>query len=160
MKLYFHITGFGKFCGVNENPTEILIERLPTYLQENSIPENIQVLSYSILDVAGIDAVFFFGSTISKFHNQIFEPNTRTIWLHFGVWTSLPGFNIETTGWNEADFSCPDEREWQPIEQKIVTNSAQSLKTDLPVTEIHASLSQKYNVALSTDPGRFLCNFI
>lgn len=48
-----HITGFKKFHGVSENPTETVVNNLVEYVKTKGLPKGLVIGSCSILDTAG-----------------------------------------------------------------------------------------------------------
>ena len=76
---------------------------------------------------------------------------------------SRPMFQLEENAFNEANFRIPDVNGWKPNHEPINTDKvlAHRLSTDLNVRRIKDSLFQKgYDVCVSSDAGRFLCNYI
>lgn len=48
-----HITGFKKFHGVSENPTETIVNNLKGYMEKKGLPKGLVIGSYNILETAG-----------------------------------------------------------------------------------------------------------
>ncbi|KAK8955160.1 hypothetical protein KSP40_PGU008896 [Platanthera guangdongensis] len=48
-----HITGFKKFLGVAENPTETIVSNLKSYMEKKGLPKGLIIGSCSILETAG-----------------------------------------------------------------------------------------------------------
>uniref|UniRef100_K3W7U6 Pyroglutamyl-peptidase I n=1 Tax=Globisporangium ultimum (strain ATCC 200006 / CBS 805.95 / DAOM BR144) TaxID=431595 RepID=K3W7U6_GLOUD len=70
-------------------------------------------------------------------------------------------FALESFGYNLADFRIPDERGW--VAQNVVINADEddALKTMLPLDEMLADLERvNANARISTDPGRYICNYV
>lgn len=66
---------------------------------------------------------------------------------------------LETTAWNELDFTIPDIAGRQPLARPVLSKSPAALNATLPLEEIHASLvSLGHQAVLSDDAGRYLCN--
>jgi pyroglutamyl-peptidase len=158
----FYLTGFGKFQGVEKNPTTELMQKLPNYLKDHPLEtkKSVHVESFFVLETSGRQ---FSGlnklqeSYCSKYKNSP-EP---VVWLHFGVGPNLV-YHLEKVAWNEADFRCPDERGWQPRHMCIdpSLNLGHCLSTLLNVGQLKSDLEKKgFSVKLSDDPGRFLCNY-
>ncbi len=83
--------------------------------------------------------------------------------MHFGVATKAPAFRLERLAANDASFRMPDARGCQPKKQEIAPgrglNSA--LRCGLPLESICEQLAgQGYNVEVSDNAGRFLCNYM
>lgn len=68
---------------------------------------------------------------------------------------------LETTAWNELDFSIPDIAGRQYTPRPILRDAPVSLPSTLPLGEIHDRLvSLGHPVTFSGDPGRYLCNLL
>ncbi|PSS18974.1 Pyrrolidone-carboxylate peptidase [Actinidia chinensis var. chinensis] len=162
-----HVTGFKKFHGVSENPTETIVSNLREYTKKNGLPKGMILGSCSILDTAGQGAV--------KPLYQILQSSVGTkdsgasnsggvIWVHFGVNSGATRFAIENQAVNEATFRCPDEMGWKPQKVPIVPGDGEISrirKTTLPVEEITKVLAKMgYEVTTSDDAGRFVCNYV
>lgn len=52
-----HITGFKKFHGVSENPTETIVNNLQGYMQKKGLPKGLSIGSCNILETAGQGAL-------------------------------------------------------------------------------------------------------
>lgn len=52
-----HVTGFKKFHGVAENPTETIVTNLKEYVNKKGLPEGVILGSCSILETAGQGAL-------------------------------------------------------------------------------------------------------
>jgi len=53
----FNITGFKKFHGVVENPTEVVVGRIEEYLRKHGMPTGTVLGSCTVLEVAGEGAL-------------------------------------------------------------------------------------------------------
>mmetsp|Transcript_5716 Transcript_5716/g.10827 ORF Transcript_5716/g.10827 Transcript_5716/m.10827 type:complete len:291 (+) Transcript_5716:1819-2691(+) len=72
-------------------------------------------------------------------------------------------FQLEQNAFNEAHFRIPDKDGWKPKHEKITVDKdlGHRLSTDLNVKRIRDRLIQKdFDVFISGDAGRFLCNYI
>ncbi|KAG5525505.1 hypothetical protein RHGRI_031974 [Rhododendron griersonianum] len=181
-----HVTGFKKFHGVSENPTETIVTNLKEYMKKKGIPKGLIIGSCSILDTAGQGAVGplyqMLQSSLGK--NDSESSNSgRVIWVnfaqlsivewglypervlvHFGVNSGATRFAIENQAVNEATFRCPDEMGWKPQKVAIVPADggiSRKRETSLPVQEITKTLAKMgYDVMASDDAGRFVCNYV
>lgn len=52
-----HVTGFKKFHGVSENPTETIVSNLKDYVSKKGLPKGLILGSCNILDTAGQGAL-------------------------------------------------------------------------------------------------------
>lgn len=53
----FHLTGFKKFHGVPENPTEVLVSNIEEYMSTYGMPLGATLGSCTILETAGLGAL-------------------------------------------------------------------------------------------------------
>ena len=84
---------------------------------------------------------------------------TRHLWLHLGVHPRSSHLLLESSAYNEMDFRIPDQRLYQPRHLPILAAAParHSTRIDLPL--LHQLLSPQHPCRLSSDAGRFLCNF-
>lgn len=89
-------------------------------------------------------------------------PFVKDIWIHLGVYQGIKNIHLETTAYNDMTFRCPDECGFQPAFGTRVNENDKALKrtTQIPVESICTEDSLANLVKLSTDPGRFLCNYV
>ncbi|XP_073311157.1 uncharacterized protein [Primulina huaijiensis] len=161
-----HVTGFKKFHGVAENPTETIVNNLQGYLNKRGVPNGLIIGSCTILETAGQGAVGplyqTLQSSVSK--DNTLSSSTRVIWVHFGVNSGATKFALEHQAVNEATFRCPDEMGWKPQKVPIVPADggvSRVRKTSLSVEDITKSLAKMgYEVMTSDDAGRFVCNYV
>jgi pyroglutamyl-peptidase len=159
-----HITGFGKFLGVDVNPTTILVSKLEEYLKSHPI-EKLKLGSKKIVVVSSVDAVQAVDELV---HAAIAAgnkaPKTKQLLLHFGVAAGNPIFNIENKAYNGAHFpDYPDERGYRPDNEPIIKGIAYNhpLETIVPCADLVFNLqSSGQQVDLSDNPGAFICNYI
>ncbi|KAJ8773852.1 hypothetical protein K2173_008315 [Erythroxylum novogranatense] len=160
-----HVTGFKKFHGVAENPTEIIVKNLKDFMQKRGLPADVTLGSCTILETAGIGALpMLYNVLESGIASTNAGDKEKVVWLHLGVNSGAQKIAIERQAVNEATFRCPDELGWQPQKYPIVpTDGAASWirETCCPAEEILKFLKKKgYDVTLSDDAGRFVCNFV
>lgn len=162
-----HVTGFKKFHGVAENPTETIVGNLKEYMQKKGLPNGLVLGSCNVLEAAGQGALVPLYKILELVVNGQDNDNSgagRVIWLHFGVNSGAARFAIETQAVNEATFRCPDELGWKPQRIPIFPTDgsiSRVRETSLPVNEITRSLtSMGYPVTPSDDAGRFVCNYV
>ena len=140
------VTGFGKFNGVEDNPTTVLVNRLQG--------ENTRVNR--------------------QFH--IFEVSTKAVdaelvaeeglfCIHLGVNSRALRVNLELNAYNNMDFRVPDEQGYSPTQCKICQDCEleDTLTTCIPLETLVCKLKDEGfsdDVEISNDPGRFLCNYV
>lgn len=162
-----HVTGFKKFHGVIENPTETIVNNLQEYVKIKGLPKGVTLGSCSILETAGQGAVTplyqALQSALSKKDSDS-SNSGKIIWVHFGVNSGATRFAIEHQAFNEATFRCADELGWKPQKVPIIPADgaiSRTRKTSLPVGEIMYSLAKMgFEVMTSDDAGRFVCNYV
>lgn len=136
----FLVTGFGPFCGVQSNPTQSLVQWLKTQqtLHSESVgaataaakptapgtyppPQpRYSIKSLTVLEVsaAAVDAYMLEQSQHLLAEARAAEAaGSRprpVVMLHLGVDTQRPALSLELQAYNNATFSCPDQRGWQP----------------------------------------------
>ncbi|KAI8023213.1 hypothetical protein ACSBR2_003917 [Camellia fascicularis] len=162
-----HVTGFKKFHGVSENPTETIVCNLKEYMKKKGFPKGLILGSCSILETAGQGAVASLYQTLQSAVSTKDSDSSklgRVIWLHFGVNSGATRFAIENQAVNEATFRCPDEMGWKPQKVPIIPTDggiSRTRETTLPVEEITKALAKMgYEVMTSDDAGRFVCNYV
>ncbi|CAH8253331.1 unnamed protein product [Arabidopsis lyrata] len=160
-----HVTGFKKFLGVSENPTEKIVTNLKSYVEKRGLPSGLCLGSCSVLDTAGEGAKsklyeVLESSVVSGDKNN----NGTVVWLHLGVNSGATKFAIERQAVNEAHFRCPDELGWQPQRLPIVVEDgsiSKAKETSCSTESIVQLLKKKgFEVVQSDDAGRFVCNYV
>lgn len=81
-----HVTGFKKFHGVAENPTETIVSNLEEYMQKKGLPKGLVLGSCTILETAGQGALAqlykILESAVAGPDNE--SPNNgQIIWVSF-----------------------------------------------------------------------------
>uniref|UniRef100_A0A2P2LRU0 Pyrrolidone-carboxylate peptidase n=1 Tax=Rhizophora mucronata TaxID=61149 RepID=A0A2P2LRU0_RHIMU len=112
-----HVTGFKKFHGVSENPTETIVSNLNEYMKKKGLPKGLILGSCRVLETAGQGALGPLYQTLQSAiitNNSESQASGRVIWAHFGVNSGATKFAIESHAVNEATFRCPDEMGWKP----------------------------------------------
>ncbi|KAG2694561.1 hypothetical protein I3843_08G147600 [Carya illinoinensis] len=162
-----YVTGFKKFHGVSENPTETIVGNLKEYVEKKGLPKGLTLGSCSILETAGQGALAHLYQTLQSAISGVDTESSnsgRTIWVHFGVNSGATRFALEHQAVNEATFRCPDEMGWKPQKAPIIPADggiSHIRKTSLPVEEVTKALAKMgYKVMTSDDAGRFVCNYV
>ncbi|KAL1293944.1 hypothetical protein HN51_054611 [Arachis hypogaea] len=164
-----HVTGFKKFHGVSENPTETIVNNLAEYMKKKGLPKGLVLGSCNILETAGQEALVPLYQTLqsaitARDSDSQSSSSNKIIWLHLGVNSGATRFAIEKQAVNEATFRCPDEMGWKPQRVPIIPSDgpiSHIRTTSLPVEDITKALAKKgYDVMTSDDAGRFVCNYV
>lgn len=175
----FHITGFARFFNVPVNPTELIVHGLPHYLEQCPLRPNAHLASATVLQVSaktvleqlngmyakvrpGSKGVMTQTGVRSNFQTGL-RTKRRTVFIHLGVNMRCTRFNLEWKARNEATFSCPDESGWVPLRHAIDPDNGDitcSRHTSIPLVPLVDKLSaQGHSVSISSDAGRFVCNW-
>uniref|UniRef100_A0A0E0IIX6 Pyrrolidone-carboxylate peptidase n=1 Tax=Oryza nivara TaxID=4536 RepID=A0A0E0IIX6_ORYNI len=185
-----HVTGFKKFHGVAENPTEKIVTNLKSFVEKKGLPKNLVLGSCTVLETAGQGAL---GTLYKVLESSIAERENGSSaqgQIHFGVNSGATRFALENQAVNEATFRCPDELGWKPqvagssiysslsiyidtvfyrfdgsMQRAPIVPSdggiSRTRETTLPVNELTKSLRKTgYDVMPSDDAGRFVCNYV
>ncbi|XP_057948570.1 uncharacterized protein LOC131144152 [Malania oleifera] len=160
-----HVTGFKKFQGVAENPTETIVSNLKGFVERRGLPADVTLGSCTVLETAGDGALPMLCKVIEAgFTKTDASGGEQVVWLHFGVNSGAQKFAIERKAVNEATFCCPDEFGWQPQQLPIVLEdggTSRTRETSCSVEAILKFLKKKgYDVTTSDDAGRFVCNYV
>uniref|UniRef100_A0A7C8YSQ4 Pyroglutamyl-peptidase I n=1 Tax=Opuntia streptacantha TaxID=393608 RepID=A0A7C8YSQ4_OPUST len=164
-----HVTGFKKFHGVSENPTERIVCNLKAYMEKAGLPQRLILGSCNVLETAGQGAVVLLYQILqSAVIGKVSESSNsgRIIWLHLGVNSGATHFAIERQAINEATFRCPDEMGWKPQKVPVIPSDgdiSKTRRTTLPVNKLKLALAEKGyqdKVITSNDAGRFVCNYV
>eukprot|EP00300_Choanocystis_sp_HF-7_P009916 c16698_g1_i1.p1 GENE.c16698_g1_i1~~c16698_g1_i1.p1 ORF type:complete len:226 (-),score=28.23 c16698_g1_i1:14-691(-) len=167
MRTRFYLSGFGKFAGVEDNPSKTLIETLRDRVGVDT-GSSVVICDARVVDVhmgAAVEAV----RDVCRLRDMCLaqlSADERIVFLHLGVAASSPRFCIEQSAWNDATFRVCDEAGNQPIQHCIAETLPLGAcrQTTLPLASICASLERSgYGgdvFGLSQDPGRFVCNYI
>ncbi|KAI3452714.1 hypothetical protein Pfo_009378 [Paulownia fortunei] len=160
-----NVTGFKKFLGVDENPTETIVNSLREYVESRGLPAGVNLGICTVLETAGDGAISELYKVLeSGISTRIHSNNEKVVWLHLGVNSGALKFAIERQAVNEATFCCPDELGWQPQQLPIILGDggiSRARKTSCSVEAILELLKTKgYDVTISNDAGRFVCNFV
>lgn len=145
-----HLTGFGSFHGVSDNPSQILAEYYKQHLDEHGLT------SSTVLQVSTEEAKRYLEQMKQYILNKYNAPRQtpkKIIFLHLGVSASSKRYEIETRAKNEASFRAPDERKYQPMNETIDGQEPlQSWRYTLLPIEL---ITERVNQTLSTQELHF-----
>ena len=174
----FIVTGFGPFNGVPDNPTSILVKELPTYLQQREKDSEASSKKKDDDDIsllANCTETMIVETSAAAARQEIgllqkkLEPYSSAIVLHLGVWAGGSEFKLESCAYNDATFRVPDEQGYRPVSEKIVDTCSvgSTLTTTFDVAALVDTMNSTFaadqsslRAHPSTDPGRFVCNYI
>ncbi|KAI3733497.1 hypothetical protein L6452_12940 [Arctium lappa] len=166
-RVIIHVTGFKKFNGIANNPTETIVSNLKGYVEKKGLWPGVCIGSCIVLETAGEYALLMLykvlKSAISRDNMsslkevvwvstlQFFSSNLN--WekckeLHMGMIDGSSKFAIEQKAANEDTLLCPDELGWQP---KICIIDA--------ILEFLEKI-KCYDAMISDDAGSFVCNYV
>ncbi|GMH27644.1 hypothetical protein Nepgr_029487 [Nepenthes gracilis] len=81
-----HVTGFKKFRGVSENPTETIVSKLKDYVSRTGLPAGVTLGSCTVLETAGEGAFPSLCKILEAgVSNVDISSRESVIWLHLGV---------------------------------------------------------------------------
>eukprot|EP00977_Amphora_coffeiformis_P005007 scaffold1060_cov196-Amphora_coffeaeformis.AAC.39 len=179
----FVVTGFGPFNGIPTNPTSILAEELLAHLQQSTQESNDPVLSVlaKCTETKIVETSAQAVRQEMKLMQQELQRYKSVIILHLGVDGSGTRFKLEKCAYNDASFRVPDEQGYRPTATPVVDTcslgSTLTASFDVPVLVKHMNTTlattngtepEEANASdqhppladVSTDPGRFVCNYI
>ena len=140
------MTGFGKFNGVENNPTTVLVNRLQG---ESNVNRQFHIFEVS---TKAVDAELL--------------QEEGLFCIHLGVNSKASRVNLELNAYNNMDFRVPDEQGYNPVQCKICEGCEldDALATCIPLETLVCKLKDEgfsdEDVVISNDPGRFLCNYV
>lgn len=153
------LTGFGKFNGILDNPSKRIIEALMK--EEESLGDKLKIgnktLYLDIFEVSVVATSNYISSNDKIKYDMI---------IHIGVCGSSNGITLEQVAYNNMSFRVPDEANYQPDKVCICDNDGMRLDYALNTSfDVHSLCDQLHssgltNVTVSSDPGRFLCNYV
>ncbi|KAK3416791.1 pyrrolidone-carboxylate peptidase isoform X2 [Eucalyptus grandis] len=160
-----NVTGFKKFQGVPENPTETIVNNLKSFVEKKGLPPGVTFGTCTVLEAAGDGALpMLFKVMESGISSDGSTCDAQVVWLHLGVNSGAHKFAIERQAVNEATFRCPDELGWRPQQLPIVPEDgkiSRTRQTSFSTKAILEFLKKKgYDVTLSNNAGRFVCNYV
>jgi pyrrolidone-carboxylate peptidase len=137
-----HLTGFGSFSGVSDNPSQMLVEYYKEHLNEHGLA------SATVLEVSTHAANEYLDSIKQKIvQSYDKEARKKIVLLHLGVSAASKRYEIECRGKNEATFRAADERQFRPFKELIDINNSldswryTSLPVDILTTHVNQTLS-------------------
>ena len=77
-----HVTGFKKFQGVSENPTETIVNNLMSFVQRKGLlPAGVTLGSCTVLETAGNGALPVLNKVLESGISGIDTKNEQVIWV-------------------------------------------------------------------------------
>lgn len=170
----FVVTGFGPFNGVPDNPTSILVKELPAYLQQRTgadMEDPVARLLANCTETMIVETSAHAARQEIALLQKKLEPFASAVVLHLGVDAGGKTFKLESCAYNDATFRVPDEQGYRPNAVPILdtcsVGSTLTTSFDVPalVETMNATLTNgeeehSLRASPSTDPGRFVCNYI
>lgn len=144
-----------------------MMKEIREYLVEHPLSDSVALETVTIYEVSRDPTNAIFSSLASQHLPQDASTSDKHLFVHFGVHGTATTFLLEQVAWNEMDFRVPDQKGYQPRHTPINEQdgeTSKSLRCRLPLSSICEKLcgGDEVNsmVRLSTDPGRFLCNYL
>lgn len=153
--IYFIVTGFGPFQGVKDNPTSIIAALLVDYLEQHTDWATPEMVDTRIIETSAEAA----REETDSLLRDLKDKERKAVLLHLGVDCNRDNFYLEQCAYNEANFRIPDERGFQPSDKSVSEGCASILRTPLDLEAVRGTVNDKEMVQISTDPGRFVCNY-
>jgi pyroglutamyl-peptidase len=178
----FIVTGFGPFGTVKENPTTFLVRKLSEYLRDRendatgsstdrSTTRTMLIETSLTAAKEQVDALY--DELVVEMEKEATTSSSGATFeklyflLHLGVHDAAQNFALEECAYNEANFSIPDQRGCQPLNEPVVEGELGakfSTLLDVPalVQQMNGTCVDEQGrprAAVSTDPGRFVCNY-
>jgi pyroglutamyl-peptidase len=125
-----HVTGFKRFHGVADNPTERIVRNLQSFVEKRGLPKGLVLGSCTVLEAAGQGAL---GPLYELLESTVLgreygsSNQDQVILLHFGANSGSHRFALENQAVNEATFRCPDELGWKPQRVPIMSSDGSIL---------------------------------
>eukprot|EP00547_Thalassionema_nitzschioides_P016715 CAMPEP_0194251018 /NCGR_PEP_ID=MMETSP0158-20130606/24418_1 /TAXON_ID=33649 /ORGANISM="Thalassionema nitzschioides, Strain L26-B" /LENGTH=251 /DNA_ID=CAMNT_0038988013 /DNA_START=1 /DNA_END=756 /DNA_ORIENTATION=+ len=173
-QICFVVTGFGPFRGMKDNPTTTIANMLAQYIMEQQHDAD-WATGYLIIEktlVMETSAEAAQQETDSLVRDLLSKTtkSKKIVLLHLGVdYQAENVVALEQCAYNEANFRIPDEKGFQPRNAPVLGGCDDEIlrtRIDLEtvcrvVNNIDDGDSQNNNnsVVISTDPGRFVCNY-
>lgn len=161
-KISFIVTGFGPFEKMNENPTTTIIRHLQSEKEKGHLQQHIEFTK--VIKTSASSAKMEVNDIIQYIKDKEKEAPSGQHWVivHLGVnhmKGRKPAFQLEQNAYNEANFRIADEDGFQPKKEEIVPDGTSKRTTDINARKVMAQLDD-FDVVLSGDAGRFVCNYI
>jgi hypothetical protein len=115
-RVVFHLTGFGPFREIVNNPSSELVKTLAS-----TIPEGAPFVIGSTttdINVSGIGTLQNLLQVREKYHESK-QKGDITIFMHFGVGSRHEGFDLELVARNLANWEDEDPKQWAPNRQQV-----------------------------------------
>lgn len=138
------LTGFSSFPGAPLNPTKVTLQSMRH--SEMEMPASVVFpVSYQIVD---------------KYLDRILDAVSPDIVISLGLSYEANGFTLESQAYNETDQLSVDIHDTIP-DSMIAENATEKLSSSVPLDKLYNHLaSRNIPVSRSTDPGRYLCNYL
>ncbi|KAL9649099.1 hypothetical protein ABK040_008476 [Willaertia magna] len=157
----FYLTGFSPFCGVDENPTQLMMEQLQLECKDKCMNNHDKGILDCLKSVKVVETSIVGVNDYFKEMNEMIsdDDNTLHLFIHFGVSGNALLYELEEQAKNEKTFRAPDQRGEQPQNEPIdesqpITNI---LKTNLHVNNI---IEQVNDLMLQTKQHTPLFQFV
>lgn len=139
------LTGFEPFGGDTLNPSMELIKQLEgKFIEGAVIKTTLLPVDYTQVGTELVKAI------------ETVEPE---IILNLGVANGRPAFSVERIAVNVLDFSMPDNKRNQPVDEPIIPNGPTAYFSTLPIKTILSAVKEmKVPAVISNSAGTYICN--
>ncbi|KAK4376884.1 hypothetical protein RND71_003180 [Anisodus tanguticus] len=93
-----HVTGFKKFHGVAQNPTEITVNGLKDYVEKRGLPAGVTLGSCTVLETAGEGGLPMLLKVIESESSSANSSNNGQV-----IWLLLVGFPFSSSIWEQQE---------------------------------------------------------
>lgn len=140
------VTGFGSFLDNENNPTKKVLDMLPEEINNKII--------YPIELPVVFDECF----SVLKPHIDKIQPDYIVM---LGLAAGRRAITPERVAVNMKDAKGPDNKGYQPIDEKIIENGKTAYFSTLPLRKIETKLNEmNIPVSISNSAGLYVCNNI
>ncbi len=138
------LTGFSSFPGAPQNPTKVTLQNM-RHSEIEMPPSVVFPVSYRIVD---------------KYLDRILDAVSPDIVISLGLSYEANGFTLESHAYNETDQFSVDIHDSIP-DSMISESATEMLSSNIPIDKVYDHLqSRNIPVSRSSDPGRYLCNYL
>jgi pyrrolidone-carboxylate peptidase len=152
------LTGFGKFAGVEHNPTQTLVQHFINSKKKMSTWTGVNVHMHILeVSVEGCDAALYNRDDVGT------STEGKDVVIHLGVNYRGEAIQLEQVAYNNMSFRVPDQKGFQPENEKIFSDRKwdAGLRSGFDLEQVKQNTAQKLKLTkkreqlvLSSDPGR------
>jgi len=143
------VTGFGSFGDIDENPSQVLVEKLAS---RDRFPDGMELIA-EILPVVYGESITIISGLIRKIRPEIV--------LSFGVAARRNDVCLERVALNLKDTNQPDNDGMQPDGELIFQDAPLAYFSKLPLPQLQEQLrNRRIPTSISNHAGAYICNTV